>query len=205
MPDAYKKIFQLFLTLIAFSTLQIASCNTTSANKSTLSDLEISIFFSVLKDGLLSDRNKILLVDETSGNELIRKSNSVKADFFGELQIDEDLVADWQEKNLTTKKIAYNSELRKSFDVIDKKKLKQIFSRDKPEDTWKLFRRTFLNFDGFVTMSTPGVDESMTTGLVMVEFHCGPECGTGKVIKLTKQPDLDEWEVEKSITAWIAF
>ena len=103
MPDAYKKIFQLFLTFIAFSTLQIASCNTTSAKKSTLSDLEISIFFSVLKDGLLSDRNKILLVDETSGNELIRKSNSVKADFFGELQIDEDLVADWQEKNLTTK------------------------------------------------------------------------------------------------------
>lgn len=77
-----------------------------------------------------------------------------------------------------------------------------IFSGDQPRENWRRFFAKFPDSVGIVRLSRPGIDEVNGTALLYLEFECGAECGSGRLINLQRD-DSAKWQVTTGSLVWI--
>ena len=64
------------------------------------------------------------------------------------------------------------------------------------------FYQQFEGAPGLLRLSRAGFDHSLTHALVYVEFQCGVECGSGRLIHLVNQAN-GNWTVENAALVWL--
>ena len=71
-----------------------------------------------------------------------------------------------------------------------------------PATGWARFRKRFPAAPGLLRVSRVAVDDPQLQALVYVEFACGPECGTGRLIRLARSGEA--WLVQSGELVWVA-
>ena len=165
---------------------------------------EIAVYRTILHQGRLFTKNRILIHEHSTGDTLQAIAHEEKESLMKELNFPTEIFDDWKEKNSSRRKIAKSLNLSIDYDVLTKSEFDFIFQNSDLEVAWRVFAKKYENTDGFIRLSKPGFDKGKKSSLVLVEYHCGPNCGTGRFLSLRKN-DSETWVTESSILMWMAY
>ena len=165
---------------------------------------EVAIYRESLHQGRGSARSQVLIHEESTGNTLHTIGHAEQIKLMEELNSQEEILNDWKEKNSRRQIITESLDLSINYKVLTKKDFNLIFKDKDLNATWDTFSKRYKNTDGFIRLSKPGFDAQREKSIVLVEYHCGPNCGTGRFLSL-KKDDSRNWVTENSILIWMAY
>ncbi|MGR9092658.1 MAG: hypothetical protein ACU85U_18975, partial [Gammaproteobacteria bacterium] len=77
-----------------------------------------------------------------------------------------------------------------------------LFNDEDPQINWTRFGAAFPDANGIVRVSRPGIDDTARVALLYLEFECGHECASGRLINLTLDA-AESWQVTSGSLVWI--
>jgi hypothetical protein len=113
------------------------------------------------------------------------------------------LLREWSRLNERVFIFEKKFKLRVPYELLADFERETFFQGDDPEAGWSRFFRRYPVSDGIVRLSRPAVDHSGTQALVYLEFQCGAECGSGRMVSLARQPG-QAWGVTGGELLWVA-
>ena len=113
------------------------------------------------------------------------------------------LLREWSRLNERVFAFEKKFTLRVPYELLADFERETFFQGDDPEAGWSRFFRRYPVSDGIVRLSRPALDHSGTQALVYLEFQCGAECGSGRMVSLTRQPG-QAWQVAGGELLWVA-
>ena len=165
---------------------------------------EIAIYREIIRQGRGSAKTQILIHEESTGNTLQTISHAEQIKLMEELNSQEEMFNDWKDKNNSRQIITKSLDLPIRYKILTRKDFDFIFKDNNLDATWHTFSKRYKNTDGFIRLSKPGFDAKREKSIVLVEYHCGPNCGTGRFLAL-KKDGSGNWETENSILIWMAY
>ena len=165
---------------------------------------EVAIYREILHQGRGSARSQVLIHEESTGNTLHAIGHAEQIKLMEELNSQEEILNDWKDKNSRRQTITESLDLSINYKVLTKKDFNLIFKDKDLDATWETFSKRYKNTDGFIRLSKPGFDARREKSIVLVEYHCGPNCGTGRFLGL-KKDSSGNWVTENSTLIWMAY
>ncbi len=165
---------------------------------------EVAIYREIINQGRSSQRGQILIHEESTGNTLQTISHAEQIKLMEELNSQEETFNDWKEKNNSRQIIKKSLDLSIRYEILTKKDFNLIFKNNDLDATWNTFSKQYKNTDGFIRLSKPGFDAKREKSIVLVEYHCGSNCGTGRFLAL-KKDSSGNWVIENSTLIWMAY
>ena len=165
---------------------------------------EIAIYREIVIQGRGSAKTQILIHEESTGNTLQTISHAEQIKLMKELNFQEEIFNDWKDKNNSRQIITKSLDLSIRYKILTKKDFNSIFKDSDLDTSWDTFAKRYKNTDGFIRLSKPGFDAKKEKSVVLVEYHCGPNCGTGRFLAL-KKDDSGNWVTENSILIWMVY
>ena len=193
-------VFQLFATL-ALCGLVLPTA------RAELSDTQYAILSSVLTHGLGEACSTLVIEDKTTpGSFSLSTPHTSLATVAEIIGVAPEMLEDWQRANADFEFLSENFTIACDYELITTQERDALFAAsedNRPEKNWKNFRRKYQDAAGIMRMSKPVTDEGEQIALAYVEFDCGPVCGSGRFLSLTKSP-AGEWQVTGGALAWMA-
>ena len=177
------------------------------AARSTVVPLPASdyeVLSALLAHGLDSTTRKAVIADQTTGAAAGITVNLHNAEAeAARLGTTPALLREWSRLNERVFLFEKKFTLRVPYDLLADFERETLFQGDDPEAGWSRFFRRYPVSDGIVRLSRPAVDDTRTTALVYLEFQCGAECGSGRLVSLTRLPG-QVWQVTGGELLWVA-
>ncbi len=165
---------------------------------------EYALLSALLRHGLDPATKQAVIADTTTGDPTQVASHSVPLVARAqELNTTPELLAKWSNANQDTFTLLPSFTLPVPYALFSEGDRDMLFRGDAPLEGWKLFFARYPDADGFVRLSRAAFDESRTHALVYLEFQCGAECGSGRLVHLALS-SANEWRVEGGELIWIA-
>ena len=165
---------------------------------------EVAVYREILHQGRGSARSQVLIHEESTGNTLHTIGHAEQIKLMEELNSQEEILNDWKDKNSRRQIISESLDLSIHYKVLTKKDFNLIFKDKDLDAAWDTFAKRYKNTDGFIRLSKPGFDAQREKSIVLVEYHCGPDCGTGRFLSL-KKDSSGNWVTENSTLMWMAY
>lgn len=164
---------------------------------------DIQIYTAVLKHGIPSQSEKILILEDSLVDTLSNNDENLAENLSKETGVSPRCFEEWSLKNResTSIKFKISSELDISF--LSTYNLDSLFNENTAKENWTRFNNLYEDYDGFIAVSRIGYNDTKDQAVLLLEHHCGASCGTGKFISLIKT--LNKWSVESTLTIWLAY
>jgi len=78
----------------------------------------------------------------------------------------------------------------------------EIFSDEDPAVNWQQFSTRFPDAAGIIRVSRPGLDDAAGSAILYLEFECGAQCGSGRLVNLVLT-EGGQWQVTTGTLVWI--
>ena len=114
-----------------------------------------------------------------------------------------ELLNEWWRLNQQTYPLNAKFKLRIPYVMFKEADRDLLFRGDEPVAGWRLFFARYAGSSGVVRLSRVAFDSQNTHALVYLEFQCGAECGSGRLVQLMRDP-AGNWQVEGGELIWIA-
>ena len=114
-----------------------------------------------------------------------------------------ELLHEWWRVNQRTYPLSAKIKLRIPYVMFKEADRDLLFRGDEPIAGWRLFFARYAGSSGVVRLSRVAFDSQNTHALVYLEFQCGAECGSGRLVQLMRDP-AGNWQVEGGELIWIA-
>jgi len=197
---SFKANSKIIILLLAGCVFPIAKVNTDVVYEKG----EIAIYQALLYQGRQHSENQILIHEESTGNTLKNIDPAEVEKLMQEIGVPVEILYDWENKNKNRLPMTQSLDLQIDFEILSKSDFNAIFQATNPERAWKEFAGQFKKADGFIRLSKPGFDAKKNNSLVLIEYHCGAHCGTGRFINLQKN-DSGRWKTVNSLVLWMAY
>lgn len=165
---------------------------------------EYEVLSALLAHGLAGDTRLAVLADRTSGAAAgLGEDPTPAATRAARLGTTEALLAEWERVNQQTFQLEKKIGLKVPYTLLADFERSTFFQGDDPETGWSRFYRRFAESDGIIRVSRPALDPTGTQALVYLEFQCGAECGSGRMVNLQRAPGQG-WRVTGGELLWVA-
>jgi hypothetical protein len=168
---------------------------------------DYSLLSTVLSHGFGDSCQEIAIEERTSAGSVALSSETRPAAEVAEiLGIDQQLLTAWENANVDFDYFAERFKLTCSYQILSAQKLADIFDNTadgSPETGWRNFRKALPHLVGIMRLGKPVIDHQSNRALAYVEFDCGPTCGSGRFVSLSKDPD-NRWQVSGGSLVWMA-
>jgi len=196
----------LFLTLVfCFSHLSVLCAQEIFLEKAT--DEEYKVYCEVLMQTSQGDKPFFIVYDTTANlaSGMLQGFDRKTADYIKEqsgVTLDEDLIADFENKNKAAVKLEAKFTYNKNLSVViaPRKDIDDIFSSQ--EDGWEEFYKKYPGSTGTTELSRVGFNKDMTMALVYFGNQRHWLAGAGYYVILKKEDG--NWTVLASAMAWIS-
>ena len=192
------------LVIVAISALfALPAALRAPAAEPPLAAAEYEVLSQVINHGLPPDTRAIAIVAQTTGDPdtLVPADADLEA-LAKRLDTSPGLLAGWaglnQQRSLLERKLA----LKARYELVPEAMRAKIFEGEEPALGWARFHARFPDAPGLLRVSRVAIDETQQNALVYIEFACGPECGTGRLVRLARVDGL--WRVESGELLWVA-
>ena len=174
-----------------------------AAAEPTLDPAEYEVLSLVINHGLPAETRAIAISAMTTGDpgSLIPVDADLEA-LAKRLEIPPGLLAAWTGLNRQRSPLARKLTLRARYELVPDALRAKIFEGEVPAQGWARFRARFPEAPGLLGVSRVALDEARLNALVYVEFACGPECGTGRLVRLARVDGV--WQVQSGELLWVA-
>lgn len=154
-----------------------------------LDALEYQIVAAVLKQGLEPGQTHVVLAGTTvpGPGRLVKNAEEV-AKVAKQLEVPPDLLDDWASRNAKPARLETGQALGVAYELIGFEDQRRLFSSADPAAGWAAFHHRYPHAPLLIRVSRAGFDAALTHALVYVEFECGAECGSGRLVTLLRTP-----------------
>ena len=196
-----KKTIMRYGTILAITIAFLTADAQTHFFKQNKEDIQI--YTAVLKHGIPSQSEKILILEDSLVDALSNNDENLAENLSKETGVSPRCFEEWSLKNResTSIKFKISSELDISF--LSTYNLDSLFNENTAKENWTRFNNLYEDYDGFIAVSRIGYNDTKDQAVLLLEHHCGASCGTGKFISLIKT--LNKWSVESTLTIWLAY
>lgn len=194
-----KKLFMFTVLLLGLLNLEAEE---DSRNFKVYSN-DSKVYSAVLEHGLPNQSTKILVLEESISDSLTSFDEKLGEKISAEAGISKSCFEDWVLVNKESTNIKFKISSALDISFLSSNKLDRLFSEDTANQNWAKFKNLYQDYDGFIAISKIGYNQHQDQALLLVEHHCGPDCGTGKFVTLTKTGHI--WEVRSTMTIWLAY
>lgn len=196
-----KKTIMRYGTILAITIAFLTADAQTHFFKQNKEDIQI--YTAVLKHGIPSQSEKILILEDSLVDTLSNNDENLAENLSKETGVSPRCFEEWSLKNResTSIKFKISSELDISF--LSTYNLDSLFNENTAKENWTRFNNLYEDYDGFIAVSRIGYNDTKDQAVLLLEHHCGASCGTGKFISLIKT--LNKWSVESTLTIWLAY
>lgn len=205
MPDAARARQRLTLRPVAAGYLWLLLAGTGAWSGAVaappLPAAEYAVYSALLAHGLAPETREVVIVDTTSGDPSRVVDGEVSEARATELGTRVELLREWARLNQQTFALERRFTLPMPYVLFTESDRDLLFRGDNPEAGWKLFYTRFPGSDGVIRVSRVAFDGA--NALVYLEFQCGPECGSGRLVQLSRGAQ-GAWQVDGGELIWIA-
>ena len=173
------------------------------ATEPALPPAEYALFSALLKHGLDPSAKQAVIADTSTGDPARIVSGPATEARAKDLGTTLTLLTEWTRLNQRTFVFAAKFTLPVPYALMSESDRDLLFRGDDPENGWKLFHERYPGSAGLIRLSRAALDTLAHQALVYLEFQCGPECGSGRLVQLTQTPD-GGWQVDGGELIWIA-
>lgn len=163
---------------------------------------DIEIWSTLINHGLGADVPVVVIAERTSGDPAALAGSDDTPSVIEELGAPAETLGNWLQRNEQTYTIDDPLNLRASYQLLDSEGRASLFKDVEPAAGWANFFTRYPGAPGLLRVSRAGFDATLTHAVVYVEFQCGAECGSGRLIYL-RQTDERQWEVKNSALVWL--
>ena len=175
--------------------------------RAELDETQYAILSSVLSHGLGEACSTLVIEDQTTSGSFSLSTPETSLTTVAEIiGIEPEMLEDWQRINSDFEFLSENFAIACDYQLITTEERNELFAAsesNQPEQNWEKFRRKYQDAAGIMRMSKPVVDSAEENALAYVEFDCGPACGSGRFVSLSKSP-TGTWQVSGGALAWMA-
>ncbi len=165
---------------------------------------EYAVFRALLDHGLGPEAQQVIVAETTTGDPAgilpAVKADEVRAK---ELGTSLELLRDWSLMNERQFSLGQGFTTRVPHVLLSDSARETLFRGDEPQQGWKLFFRKYPLAAGLVRLSRAGFNAARSEALVYLEFQCGAECGSGRLVNLARTPG-GIWQINNGELLWIA-
>lgn len=164
---------------------------------------EYAVLSAVIAHGLPADTKRIAIAAQTTGNPdtVVPPGADLQA-LATTLETTPALLYYWTNLNRQIATLEPKLALKPKVEFVDATLRAKIFAGEDPQAGWDRFHKRFPQTPGLLAVSRVALDDSRTNALVYVEFACGPTCGTGRLIRLSRVNAT--WAVLSGELMWVA-
>ncbi len=194
---------QLLRAACALILVLLGSGAVLAAPVSTLTADEYAVLSAVIAHGLPPDTKAIAMSARTTGQPatVVPPDADLQA-LATKLETTPALLYYWRNLNQETATLEAKFTLSPKVELVDDGLRAKIFAGDDPAAGWARFHKRFPQAPGLLGVSRVALDDAHTSALVYVEFACGPACGTGRLIRLSRVNST--WAVLSGELMWVA-
>lgn len=102
----------------------------------------------------------------------------------------------------TTRSVVEPEKLPSGARIVRTDTLASFFSSGAAKG-WMRFRSAFPATRGYFQLTKPAFNADSTDALLYVDYHCGPLCGSGRLLHLVRD-STNVWRVRQNILFWIS-
>jgi hypothetical protein len=146
---------------------------------SKLHAIEYDIISAAINHGAGSDSGKII-IDDTTATAL----------------------REWSRLNNRRYTLQSNINTASAHELLSQQSRSAVFNNSDPGKNWQQFNAKFPGSTGILRISRPGIDDTAKTALIYMEFECGTQCGSGRLVNLVQRPS-GNWNVVSATLLWI--
>lgn len=169
-----------------------------------LPEAEYEVLSALLAHGLDPATRGAVIADQTTGAAAgIATDRSAAEGEATRLGTTAALLREWGRLNEREFVLEKKFTLRVPYELLADFERETLFQGDDPEAGWSRFFRRYPVSDGIIRLSRPAVDHTRTQALVYLEFQCGAECGSGRMVSLARQTG-QAWTVTGGELLWVA-
>ena len=168
-----------------------------------LDALEYQVIAAVLKQGLEPGQNNVVLADTTvpGPGKLVKNAEDL-VKVAKQLELPPELLDDWANRNQRAARLRIGQALGVGYALVDFEEQRRLFSSPDPAAGWAAFHARFPKAPVLIRVSRAGFDSTIDHALVYVEFACGAECGSGRLVSLVRAPGR-AWTVKDGALIWM--
>lgn len=111
------------------------------------------------------------------------------------------LLSRWVALNQEAAALERNFKLPLPYVFADARELAELFKGPDPATGWQRFAAAHPGAPGLLRVSRAALDDSGQNALVYVEFQCGAQCGSGRLIRA--QLDAKGWRLLSGELIWM--
>ncbi len=173
------------------------------AHALTPTDEEYAVLSAVIVHGLPPDTKSIAISTQTTGRPgaVVPPGADLQA-LATRLETTPALLYYWSNLNQQSVALEPKFTLQPKVELVDDALRAKIFGGDDPATGWARFHQRFPQTPGLLAVSRVALDDARTNALVYIEFACGPACGTGRLIRLSRVNAT--WAVLSGELMWVA-
>ena len=166
---------------------------------------EYALFSALLRHGVGTDARQVVIADTTTGDPAhVGGHGEPVADRAKILETTPELLGEWIRLNSRTAPLSATSfHLPIPIVTLSKVDHEQLFSGDNPVTGWQRFYNRYPDSVGLIRLSRAALDARGTHAIVYLEFQCGAECGSGRLVQLSQYPG-GGWQIDAGSIIWVA-
>jgi hypothetical protein len=183
--------------------LAVVAAASTAAQDPTLTAGEYEVLSAVIAHGLPAGTGTIAVSARTTGDpDSWLPPGPELPELAKRLEIAPALLAGWTALNRQRAALEPRLLLAPRFELVPDDLRARLFAGEEPAQGWARFHARFPQAPGLLSVSRVAIDEERRNAVVYVEFACGPECGTGRLVHLARGEG--GWQVIGGELIWIA-
>lgn len=189
------------LALLVIASAAVFSPATAAGSK--LYAIEYAIISAALNHGIGGDVQRIVIDARTTGLVVnISPPDTSREELAKELGTTAKALGEWGRVNRTRHALQTELSTNTPYTLLEPAERDELFNDDDPRTNWKRFGAAFPDANGIVRVSRPGIDDAARVALLYLEFECGHECASGRLINLTLDA-TESWQVASGSLVWI--
>ncbi len=164
---------------------------------------EYAVISSVISHGLNNANQKVVIIAETAMPPAPTTASSEASTALAErLEIPLEAIQDWQDRNRQRSRILPAFTLKQPYEILNPEQHRVLFKGPDPEAAWTRFKRRYPNAPGVLRVSRVGFANNDSNAVVYIEYYCGAECGSARLVHLARLSDA-QWRVLTGELVWI--
>jgi len=168
-----------------------------------LHEFEYTVISAAINHGIDDPAAKII-IDETTTGEAVNISDPATtteelAEGLGTTII---ALREWSRINKRRYALTDQLTTRGIHHLLSADERSEIFSDEDPAVNWQQFSTRFPDAAGIIRVSRPGLDDAAGSAILYLEFECGAQCGSGRLVNLVLT-EGGQWQVTTGTLVWI--
>ncbi|MGR8921232.1 MAG: hypothetical protein ACU85V_16575, partial [Gammaproteobacteria bacterium] len=171
------------------------------ASAESLLEAELAVYAAVIEHGLDGSVPIVVIDATTTGDPAAIAEHDDASALVEELGAPPEALDDWRRRNAGVATIDHPLTLDVSYRMLDTETRERLFAGDRPAAGWERFFESYAGAPGLLRLSRAGFGDDLTHALVYVEFQCGYDCGSGRLVHVTAADG--GWRVSDAAVVWM--